>query len=69
MLFGILFFERPLNHLSQKGNSKLLMELTFKRKILIAHEDFKGLSPSTPPWKEKVLSAGLTILKAFFLSI
>jgi len=28
------FFGRPLNHLSQKGDLKLLMELTFKRKIL-----------------------------------
>jgi len=48
--FGFSLFGRPLKHFSQRGDFKLLMEPTLKRRILICMRDFKGLSPSTTPF-------------------
>jgi hypothetical protein len=57
--FGFFLLGRPLKHPNQKGDMKQVKEMTYNVKSLKGREDFKGLPPSTTPWKEKSGSAML----------
>jgi hypothetical protein len=51
-----LFLWRPLKHLSQREGLRMLLDLTFRRKILICIVDLlKVFLHPPPPWKEKLL--------------
>jgi len=70
--FGFSFFEGPLKHLSQEENLKLLMELTFMKKILnCIVELLKVVPPSTTPFRERnfIGIIEFTIPKVSILSI
>jgi hypothetical protein len=49
----LFFFGGPLKHLSQNGDSNLLVELTFKRRILSCIEDFLKVFFHPPPPMER----------------
>jgi hypothetical protein len=55
LVWTFSFLRRPLKHSGQRGDLKLLMELTFKRKILNCIDELlKVFLYSPPPLKEKV---------------
>jgi hypothetical protein len=68
----LVLFGRPLKHLSQRGNLKLLMDLIFKRRILNCIDELLRvlLHPPPPFGRESILrEVRLTILKMIFLSM
>jgi hypothetical protein len=70
--FGFSFFEGPLKHLSQEEDLKLLMGLTFMKKILnCIVELLKVFPPSTTPLEREnfIRNVELTIPEASNLSI